>query len=626
MIVALNHMARYFIPATIMLCVSLAFPATFEVHNVSEFQTALNTAAANGESDSIYVVAGTYNIAATLTFNSSENYAVTIAGAGIGGTILDGQLAQQPLNMLTTGSSGNVTIFGMTFRNGVSSGNGGGLFVETSYGAIAVSNCEFNDDSADVMGGGASLVSNEGIVSIFNCAFRRNEAEGAGGLNAATTTGNVALTNSLFEDNIALGNETFYGDDGAGHILYTEGGGTLLIRGCTYNRNMGEDGGGGAFAYSNGTGTTITIDSNFCNNNYAELDGAGCFVRVNVSGTVNITRNHFFENFADSGGGAGVQVHLNEGTINYRRNIHDGDSTSESGGGALIWLTSGTLNADSNEFINCYAGVNGGAISFATETASANFRRNITSRNFAGGVGGAASIATTSGSMNISNNTSYADTASEGGAMYIYLDQPTASASVQNNILWHDSAPAFSASGAATVVAQYSDIESGTGEPWFGIGCIESDPLFANPAAGELNITWANYPVNDGTKSPCIDTGNPSSPNDPDSTRADMGARHFNQATRIRDNDDNSRRHMSLRCAGTSSGKANIEYYVATPSHISLRVFDIGGRLVQTLRDGRESAGEHAIIWDNANMPCGIYFCTLTANGKTIGAKILSLR
>ena len=49
------------------------------------------------------------------------------------------------------------------------------------------------------------------------------------------------------------------------------------------------------------------------------------------------------------------------------------------------------------------------------------------------------------------------------------------------------------------------------------------------PENGDFHLTWANFPIPDSTKSPCIDTGDPNSPLDPDSTRTDMGAYYFDQ-------------------------------------------------------------------------------------------------
>lgn len=63
-----------------------------------------------------------------------------------------------------------------------------------------------------------------------------------------------------------------------------------------------------------------------------------------------------------------------------------------------------------------------------------------------------------------------------------------------------------------------------------GTGNITSNPLFVNPDSMDFQLSWENFPIPDSTKSPCIDTGNPGSPLDPDSTRADMGAFYFDQS------------------------------------------------------------------------------------------------
>jgi parallel beta-helix repeat protein len=62
----------------------------------------------------------------------------------------------------------------------------------------------------------------------------------------------------------------------------------------------------------------------------------------------------------------------------------------------------------------------------------------------------------------------------------------------------------------------YSNIEGG----FAGTGNIDEDPLFEDPANNIFTLKW-----NETEKSPCIDTGDPDHQyNDPDGTRADMGA------------------------------------------------------------------------------------------------------
>lgn len=53
-----------------------------------------------------------------------------------------------------------------------------------------------------------------------------------------------------------------------------------------------------------------------------------------------------------------------------------------------------------------------------------------------------------------------------------------------------------------------------------GTGNITDNPMFVNPDSLDYNLQQG---------SPCIDTGDPNSPLDPDSTRADMGAFYFDQ-------------------------------------------------------------------------------------------------
>ena len=45
---------------------------------------------------------------------------------------------------------------------------------------------------------------------------------------------------------------------------------------------------------------------------------------------------------------------------------------------------------------------------------------------------------------------------------------------------------------------------------------------------------------------------------------------------------------------------------------MSLRVFDLRGRLVETLVDGPLPAGPHEVAWDAHGVPAGVYFVQLS--------------
>ncbi len=114
-----------------------------------------------------------------------------------------------------------------------------------------------------------------------------------------------------------------------------------------------------------------------------------------------------------------------------------------------------------------------------------------------------------SSSPSVTNCTFYGNDAGDAGGMTVVGGNP----SVMNCIFWENGG-FEEIMGTATVT--FSDIQGGM----FGPGNINDDPMFVDPAAGDFHLQEG---------SPCIDTGSPTSPNDPDGTPADMGAYYFPQ-------------------------------------------------------------------------------------------------
>jgi hypothetical protein len=69
-----------------------------------------------------------------------------------------------------------------------------------------------------------------------------------------------------------------------------------------------------------------------------------------------------------------------------------------------------------------------------------------------------------------------------------------------------------------------------------------------------------------------------------------------------------------------------ISFGLPQESRVSLMVFDISGRLIQTLSDRTLPAGEHSITFDGNNLPSGVYFYRLTANQFTASNKMVLLK
>jgi len=74
------------------------------------------------------------------------------------------------------------------------------------------------------------------------------------------------------------------------------------------------------------------------------------------------------------------------------------------------------------------------------------------------------------------------------------------------------------------------------------------------------------------------------------------------------------------------NASTNISYSLPQPSTVSLDIYDILGRKVQTLHDGRQSAGSHSLIWQADGFSSGMYFYKLTAGENEQSEKMILLK
>jgi len=66
-----------------------------------------------------------------------------------------------------------------------------------------------------------------------------------------------------------------------------------------------------------------------------------------------------------------------------------------------------------------------------------------------------------------------------------------------------------------------------------------------------------------------------------------------------------------------------ISYYVSKATHVEISVYDIAGRLAETLVSGLKDRGSHAIIWDASHQSSGVYFVKITANEFSDTQKVI---
>ncbi|HJY63078.1 MAG TPA: hypothetical protein VJ455_02900, partial [Ignavibacteria bacterium] len=464
-----------------MILYSAVYAGNFNVNNVTQFQAALNTAAANGENDSINVFAGTYNVNPTLTYLSNENFIICIKG--IGSVVLDGANTRQILQLSSMANNGDIYIEGITFQHGRAD-YGGGLNVLTQGADISINNCTINDNTSGFVAGGVNLFSNTGNITITNCSFRRNSSPNTSGYPYGTAGGLFVQT------------------DGAGTVI--------KMTGCTFELNTAERDAAGAMLYPLGINSTVIAEFNTINNNTAKEFGGGCWVRAPGGNTIVRYRNNTLTGNSSSiaGSGGGTYIQITSGVIDLFDNIHNGNNAIWQGGGLWIEHGGGTLNIHRNRFINNTSNQAGGGANIFLDHGIVKVNHNVFNKNRTSDVGGGLSLSTTTGSVQIFNNTFYLNTSIDGGDVNLYFDNSSSTSNFYNNILYNSSLPALSYSGQQTVIARYSDIKGGIGQPWFGTGCIDKYPFFADTAGGNFHLQDSIH-CSSPRYSPCIDAGNP---------------------------------------------------------------------------------------------------------------------
>jgi len=66
-----------------------------------------------------------------------------------------------------------------------------------------------------------------------------------------------------------------------------------------------------------------------------------------------------------------------------------------------------------------------------------------------------------------------------------------------------------------------------------------------------------------------------------------------------------------------------ISYQLPLSGHVSIKVYDIIGQEIDTLVNEFKEPGEYTVIWNAEDMPSGLYFYSLKANGFTQTKKML---
>ena len=76
---------------------------------------------------------------------------------------------------------------------------------------------------------------------------------------------------------------------------------------------------------------------------------------------------------------------------------------------------------------------------------------------------------------------------------------------------------------------------------------------------------------------------------------------------------------------------ASIAYHVPHESDVTIRIYDVSGRLVRTLVDDATEPGRHLAVWDGRgdsgeSLGSGVYLCAMDACGLRLTRKMILLR
>jgi hypothetical protein len=70
----------------------------------------------------------------------------------------------------------------------------------------------------------------------------------------------------------------------------------------------------------------------------------------------------------------------------------------------------------------------------------------------------------------------------------------------------------------------------------------------------------------------------------------------------------------------------SVSFQLSAVSDVALRIFDLLGREVATLVDGRMEAGTHKVVWNASGFASGVYFYRLQNANSVLTRKLILLR
>jgi parallel beta-helix repeat protein/predicted outer membrane repeat protein len=469
------------------------------------------------------------------------------------------------------GEGSSTVLRNLKIMNAWVSSYGGGINISSC--SPTIEGCILSANHAGIDGGG--IMNSQGNPAITGCTFISNTAGDAGG-GMLNHTCSPVLTNCTFQSNWALW--------GGGGMYNYESSPTL--NSCTFRYNESEHWGGGL--HNAGTHATPYLYDCVFQENQA-IDGAGMYCRQGAEVTLEDC-DFIVNNTYTAGKGGGI--YSSESDLYLTRCLFDGNEAAVDGGG-IYGTTSNSASVDSCLFVRNTTSSGGGAIYFYN-----------------------------GGSSVLSNCTFVENESPNGGALWTWTGCFT---NVVRCIFWENRATTagnqIGINGACTMPVTCCDVQGGQAGVFVGGGStltwggnnFDEDPRFCHAERGDYAIH---------STSPCAPAH---------SVCGLVGAKQVGCTQTAVDGLTPSASRLHQSYPNPFNPATRIAFDVKETALVSLKIFDVSGRLVRTLAESRYAPGSYAILWNGQDesgraVASGTYFCRMTAGTYSDTKKIVLLK
>jgi hypothetical protein len=469
------------------------------------------------------------------------------------------------------GEGAQTIVRNLKIINGWVSSNGGGISISSC--SPTIENCILSGNHAETDGGG--IINYQGNPAVTGCTFINNTAGDAGGGMLNHTCAPV-LTSCLFQSNIA-----FWG--GGGLYNYEA---SPTLNACIFRYNESNNWGGGVHSAGTQAGPHFN-DCEFRENN--AIDGAGMYCRQGAHPT--LVDCDFIVN-ATVTGGRGGGIYSSASTLSLTRCLFDGNEAAVDGGG-MYCKSSNSASIDSCIFKLNTSSSGGGAIYFYDHDNST-----------------------------MSNCTFYQNESANGGALWTWVSCTTG---VVRTIFWQNRATTaggqIGIDASCVMTVGCSDVEGdqagvyvggGSTLTWGGFN-FDEDPRFCHADRGDLSIH---------STSPCAPAH---------SSCGLVGAKPVGCTQTAVDEPTPAMSRLYPSYPNPFNPSTRIVFDVRNASAVSIKIYDVSGRLVRVLVQRDYAAGRYEVAWDGRDesgrvVASGTYFCRMTAGAYSDTKKIVLLK